>query len=164
MKTYSSAAAVLAQVERALAARYSTGVRMKPSPQVQHARWGPLGGVLELLRAARNYSRVELSLDLDEQHAVEISVAAEGKEDTGTRSEYATAVTVAGRQAGQLRVFHEHADAISQPDRVLLKRVARQLALFLAGEGRYVLRRARQRSVLRELKRDAVIGKTARGV
>ncbi len=158
MKTYPSAAEVLAQVKEALAARYSTGVRLKPCPQIQHARWGPLGRVLELLRASHDFTQMRLSLDLDPQNAVDISVVAEEKRDATIRSEYATPVTVAGRRAGELRALDERENAISAPERVLLKRAARQLALFLAGEGRYLLRRARQRNLVREVKRNVAAG------
>ncbi len=158
MKTYPSTAEVLAQVKQALAARYSTGVRLKPCPQIQHARWGPLGGVLELLRASHDFTQVKLSLDLDAEKVVDISVAAEGKQDAEMHSEFAVPVTVAGRRAGELRVLDEHENAVSAPERVLLKRAARQLALFLSGEGRYLLRRARQRNLVREVKRRVAAG------
>ncbi|MFB3812990.1 MAG: hypothetical protein ACE14L_02680 [Terriglobales bacterium] len=139
MKTLLSAPELLTHLKEVLAARYSTGVRLKPSPQVQHAEWGPLGGALNLLLTARDYATVKLAIYLDDDRAIVLSVG----DSSGELTEFLVPITIAGRRLGELRVASGR-EMVAAPDRVLLKRVAAELALFLTGEGKYIVTRARQ--------------------
>ncbi len=64
-----------------------------------------------------------------------------------TRSEFAAAIKISGRVVGVLNVESERLNGFGKEDRVLLKSVTRQLALFLTGKGKYIVRRFRDGSV-----------------
>jgi putative methionine-R-sulfoxide reductase with GAF domain len=61
-----------------------------------------------------------------------------------TRSEIATPLKLAGRVIGVLNVESARKNGLDGEDRVLQKDVARKLALFLTGKGKYIVRKFRE--------------------
>lgn len=135
MKTYLPTRTILAEVERTLAAN---------RPSFNHS---PLEAVADLLCEGRHYSWVGIYLTLDLKsspallqdaaapHPGEIAVA-------GTRKKILISMKVAGHEVGFLNVESDRDNSFGSEDRVLLDRVAGLLARFLAGPGRYLVRRA----------------------
>src|SRR5207237_3121875 len=60
----------------------------------------------------------------------------------GTRKKILVTMRVAGREMGFLNVESDRENAFGSEDRVLLDRVAGLLARFLAGPGKYLVRKA----------------------
>jgi len=128
VKTYRNGAELLAEVKQVLAAKpRHGGAPFTPDP-LEH--------LLIILLSGRNYSAVELALNLDEDHGLEFSL---GKSHDA-QSEFFAPVRMVGRQLGELRVFSTHEYAFSSQDRVMLKQVAQAVARFLTGAGKHVLR------------------------
>jgi putative methionine-R-sulfoxide reductase with GAF domain len=135
VKPYRSTQNVLADIERLLAIN---------KPSFHHS---PLEDVVELLCEGRHYSWVGIYLSLDEKsspalledgvavHPGQIAVA-------GTRKKILVTMKVAGRELGFLNVESDRENAFGSEDRVLLDRVAGLLARFLAGPGKYLVRKA----------------------
>ncbi len=63
-----------------------------------------------------------------------------------TQSEVTAPIKIAGRTIGVLNAESEHVNGFSSEDRVLLKDVASELALFLTADGKYIVRRFREAS------------------
>jgi hypothetical protein len=139
VKSYRRFPELLAEFDSALAATSRVGTRLRPSPQVQHAHFGPLPAALEVLLEGRHYARLELVLKLDDVRTAEIAVGAEGS----ARPALTIPVRVGGHDFGELRVFVATPDRFGPEDRVFLQQVARRLAVFLGEKGRYVLTRLR---------------------
>lgn len=125
MKTYRPVAELLAEIGETLAEKYS--------PEAH-----PLQTVLMLLLEGRNYTRVELDLEVDAA-----AEAATPAPRTEIRAEFAIPIRIGIHTYGRLRVLHEQENAFGAEDRMLLKETAARLARFLATGGRYVLFRAR---------------------
>jgi putative methionine-R-sulfoxide reductase with GAF domain len=133
LRFYRPTREILADIERRL--RDNT-------PCFHHS---PLEDVAELLAAGRSYTWVGIYLTI-EKHAG--SALAESALDPrqvavpGTRTKVLVAMKVGGRELGFLNVESPKEDAFGPEDRVLLERVAGLLARFLAGPGKYLVRRA----------------------
>jgi hypothetical protein len=139
VKSYRRFPELLAEFDLALAANSRVGARLRPSPRVQHAHFGPLPAALDVLLEGRHYARLELALKLDDVHTAEVAVGAEGS----ARPALTIPVRVGGHDFGELRVFVATPDRFGPEDRVFLQQVARRLAAFLGEKGRYVLTRLR---------------------
>jgi hypothetical protein len=135
LKVYRSTRQLLADVERTLAAS-------RPS-----ARHSPLEDVIDLLCQGRHYAWVGIFLAVGESTPHRLLGA--GGDAPGevalpeTRSKILISMKLASRELGVLSVESDRENAFGAEDRVLLEDVADALALFLAGRGKYLARKAR---------------------
>jgi hypothetical protein len=139
VKSYRRFPELLAEFDSALAATTRVGARLRPSPQVQHAHFGPLPAALRVLLEGRHYARLELVLKMDDVHTAEVAVGAGGS----ARQALTSSVRAGGHDFGELRVFIATPGQFGPEDRVFFQQVARRLAAFLGEKGRYVLTRLR---------------------
>jgi putative methionine-R-sulfoxide reductase with GAF domain len=135
VKSYRSARSLISEIQRALA---------RNQPTFHHS---PLEDVAELLVEGRHYSWVGIYLTVDSSqssplwenthpaHPVQLAFP-------GTRKKILVSMKVAGREIGHLNVESDRENAFGSGERVLLERVAGLLARFLAGPGKYLVRRA----------------------
>ena len=134
MKTYRSPRELLSAVVRILAT--------KRSP-VHHS---PLQDTIELLSRGRYYTWIGLYLTLGNLGQ---QLFADGDPHPGlmarpeTRSKILISMKLAGREFGVLDVESDHENAFGVEDRVMLENAANLLARFLAGSGRFIVRKAR---------------------
>jgi putative methionine-R-sulfoxide reductase with GAF domain len=107
----------------------------------------PLQDVIELLFRGRRYTWVGIYLAAgatDQQ-----LLGAGGEPHPGqmarpeTKSKILVSMKMAGRELGVLDVESDQLNAFGPKDRVLLEKVANLLGRFLAGPGRYIVRKAR---------------------
>jgi putative methionine-R-sulfoxide reductase with GAF domain len=105
----------------------------------------PLEKVAEILADGRHYSWVGIYLTLSENSApalIENLVHPAQFAAAETRKKVIVEMKIAGREIGFLNVESERENAFGPEERVLLERVAGLLARFLAGNGRYLVRKA----------------------
>lgn len=135
MKTYRSPRDLLAKVKQILA--------RKP-----FLHGSPLAEIITLLCRGRHYSRMAVYLAAEKdsaQHLLEAGGTHRARPVRAeTRSEWLLEVKIAGRTIGMLEVESDRENAFASADRVLLENVARILARFLTGRGKYLVRKARQ--------------------
>jgi len=134
VKMYRATKAILADIQRTLAA--------KPS-----SYRSPLESVAGLLCEGRHYSWVGIYLTLDRKSAPALLQGANELQphqiaNPSTRKKVIIAMKIAGREVGTLNVESPHEDSFGSEDRVLLDRVAGLLARFLTGAGKYLVRKA----------------------
>lgn len=110
----------------------------------------PLEEVADLLCRGRHYAWVGVFLAVGESGPQKLLSAAS---DTPTqvalpetRSKILISIRLASRELGVLSVESDRERALGAEDRVLLERVADTLARFLAGRGKYLARRAREKT------------------
>lgn len=130
MKTYRAPRQLLAEVNRLLAA--------KPS-----VRRFPLEEVIELLCSGRHYAWMGIYLATEDRNPL----AASDPHQLATpeaRSKILVSMKLAGRELGVLAVESDRENAFGSEDRVLLENLATTLARFLAGRGKYLVRKARE--------------------
>ena len=135
MKTYRSSRQVLSDIKRLLAANQAS------------FRQSPLADVSELLSSGRHYTWTGIYLAVGKtaaQHRMDASREPHPGElaHPASRSKILVSMKLAGRELGVLDVESDR--AFGSEDRVLLERVADVLAVFLAGAGQYLVRKARQ--------------------
>lgn len=136
MKVYRSTRQLLADVERVLAGN---------RPSFHHS---PLDDVIELLCRGRHYAWVGVFLSVGESSAHQPLRA--GGDAVGqvalpeTRSKILISMKLASRELGMLSVESDRENAFGPEDQVLLEAVAGALARFLAGPGKYLVRKARR--------------------
>ncbi|HKW16516.1 MAG TPA: hypothetical protein VJO35_03305 [Terriglobales bacterium] len=133
MKSYLSARDLVAKIEQTLS---------DSRPSFHHS---PLEKVAELLADGRHYGWVGIYLTMDKSSApalVENLVHPAQFAAAGTRKKVIVAMKIAGREVGFLNVESDRDNAFGSEERVLLERVAGMLAKFLAGPGRYLVRKA----------------------
>ena len=135
VKPYRPTNIVFAEIQRALA------------PNRASLNHSPLEEVAGLLCEGRHYAWVGIYLtvnrksspallqDASELHPAHIAVP-------GTRKKILVSIKIAGRELGTLNVESSREDSFGSEDRVLLDRVAGQLARFLTGRGKYLVRKA----------------------
>jgi GAF domain-containing protein len=136
VKVYRSTRQLLADVKHVLAVN---------QPSSHHS---PLEDVIELLSRGRHYAWIGIFLAVGENLPQQL-LGAGGDAPSqvalpGTRSKILISMKLASRELGVLSVEHDHENAFGAEDRVLLEAVADALARFLAGPGKYLVRRARQ--------------------
>jgi GAF domain-containing protein len=136
LKTYRSARGLLAEVERVLCTS---------QPSFHHS---PLEDVIELLRRGRHYTWIGIYLVIGENTRPQLLGAGGDVHPgqvqlPGTQSKILVSIKLAGRELGVLAVESDRENAFGSEDRVLLENVATVLARFLAGRGKYVVRKAR---------------------
>ena len=135
MKVYCSTRQLLADVERVLAAS-------RPS-----ASRSPLEDVVDLLCHGRHYAWVGIFLAVGEN--IPLQSLAAGSDALSevmlpeTRSKILISMKLASRELGVLSVESDRENAFGAADRVLLEDVADVVARFLAGRGKYIVRKAR---------------------
>ena len=135
MRPYRSTRSILADVEGLLDAN---------RPAFNHS---PLEDVAELLSEGRHYSWVGIYLTVDEKSApalLENAVHPAQFAVPGGRKKIIVAMKIAGREIGFLNVESDRDHAFGSEERVLIEQVAGRLARFLAGPGKYLVRKAAQ--------------------
>jgi len=137
LKTYRSPRTLLAEVEHLLATN---------KPSFQHS---PLEDVIELLCRGRHYTWIGIYLAVGESGSQQLLGAGGNTEPAHvalpeTRSKILVSIKLASRELGVLAVESDRENAFGAEDRVLLEGVADVLARFLAGKGKYLVRKARQ--------------------
>jgi hypothetical protein len=137
LKIYRSPREVLPEIRRKLAANH---------PRSRHS---PLDEVTDLLCRGRHYTWTGIYLATGTSAAQQL-LGARREPHPGqiarpeTKSKILVSLTLAGRERGVLDVESDRANAFGVEDRVLLEGVADELARFLSGPGRYIVRRARR--------------------
>lgn len=137
LRTYRSARELLSEVKRTLDAS-------KPSFQAS-----PLDDVIELICRGRHYTWMGIYLAVGPRTSQQLLGAGGDTHLTQmalpeTRSKILVPIKLAGRQLGILDVESDRENAFGAEDRVLLEDVARRLARFLSGPGKYLVRKARK--------------------
>ena len=128
-KSYRSPREVVGEVQRLLAAKYS--------PQAP----SPLERVVRLVCEERHYPWAAIYLKIAEGSVRE---AASGRAEAPTASQASATIRMATRELGRIEIRSEHADAFTGEDKVLLKELAVILARYLTGDGKYLVRKARE--------------------
>lgn len=134
MKAYRSTRQLLAEVEGVLAAS---------RPSFRHS---PLEDAIELLCRGRHYAWVGIFLAVGENAQRSLGAGSHTPTKVAlleTRSKILISIKLASRELGVLSVESDHENAFGAEDQVLLEAVADALARFLAGRGKYLVRRAR---------------------
>jgi len=142
LKTYRSPRELLTEMDRLLTAN---------KPSFHHS---PLEDVIELVCRGRYYTWMGIYLALGESHHQQLLDAGQdahpgahstpGKtQQPETRTKILVTMKLGGRELGVLDVESDRENAFGTEDRVLLENVAARLACFLAGPGKYLVRRAR---------------------
>ena len=136
MKPYRSPQALLADIESVLASK------------IVSTHSSVLETVAGLLAEGRHYAWAGVYLTIGERNSGQLASAAKDGHYAHvavpeTRQKILVAMKLAGREYGVLAVESAHENSFGTEDRVLLERVANALARFLAGQGRYLLRKAR---------------------
>jgi hypothetical protein len=133
LKVYCPTRQLLADVECLLAAN-------RPG-----AHQSPLEGVIDLLCRGRHYAWAGIFLAVA-VGATQPAMAASSPGEVAlpeTRSKILVSMRLVSRELGVLSVESDRENAFGAQDRVLLEAVADALARFLAGRGKYLVRRAR---------------------
>jgi GAF domain-containing protein len=133
LKVYRPTGQLLADVECLLAAN---------RPDAHHS---PLEDVIDLLCRGRHYAWAGVFLAVADGATQPAMAAGSLGELTlpETRSKLLVTMTSASRELGVLSVESDRENAFGTQDRVLLEAVADTLARFLAGNGKYLVRRAK---------------------
>jgi len=136
LKTYRPPRKLLAEIECILAAN---------KPSFHHS---PLQDVVELLCRGRHYTWVGIYLAVGKDAPQQLL---DGGRDShpgrmempDTRTKILVSMKLGGREVGVLDVESDRENVFGAEDRVLLENVAAKLARFLAGPGKYLVRKAR---------------------
>jgi len=131
VKTYLAPRTLLAEIEHMLGGN---------KPSFQHS---PLEDVIELLCRGRHYTWAGIYLAVGESGSQQLLGAAAGVEPAQVELPE-TRSKIASHELGVLAVESDRENAFGPEDRVLLETVADALARFLAGNGKYLVRKARQ--------------------
>lgn len=136
MKIHRPARELLSEVADVLhaGARHACGCRQG----LLQRHTSPLECVAETLREGRHYGFVSIALVVRDDVVTQASCGMQGSGEAELRFP----IAISTRVFGALEVESEK--AFSWEDRVLLQRVAAQLAHYLTGDGRYILRHARE--------------------
>ncbi len=132
MKRYSPTHELLGSIERILSFNH-------PS-----FHGSPLDKIVELLYQGRHYSWTGIYVAVGEDRASDVAPSNPQAGQialTETRSKILVSMKLSGREYGILAVESER-EAFRPEDRVFLENVAHLLARFLAGTGRYLVRKA----------------------
>ena len=137
MKTYRSARTLVAEIENLLASN---------KPSFQHS---PLDDVIDLLCRGRHYTWAGIYLAVDQSGSQQLFGAGAGVQLgnvalPATRSKILISIKLATHELGVLAVETDRESAFGPENRVLLETVANLLARFLAANGKYLVRKARQ--------------------
>jgi hypothetical protein len=135
LKTYRAPRELLAEVEKTLAAN---------KPSFHHS---PLNEVIETLCQGRHYGWMGIYLAVDQRTQQLLGSGGESGLATAlpeTRSKILVSMKLAGRELGVLAVESDRELGFGSDDRVLLENVASVLVRFLAGPGKYLVRKARE--------------------
>ena len=130
-KPYRPPRELLAELEQILARKYS------PTAD------SPLDQAVELLHEGRHYFWTRIYLVVGGQVELQASRGPQPPRSE-TKSELLQPIKLVGRVLGEIIVESDRANAFGPKDRVLLKEVAKRLARFLTGRGKYVVRKARE--------------------
>ena len=137
MKTYRSPRVLVAEIEKLLASS-------RPS-----FRDSPLDDVIELLCRSRHYTWAGIYVAVNDGGSQQLLGAGGNDEPANvelpeTRSKILISIKLASQEFGILAVESDRENGFGPVDRVLLETVAQALARFLAGNGKYLTRKARQ--------------------
>ena len=144
MKTYLLPRKLVAQIKQLIAT-------YKPSPRPPSA----LVRILKLLCEGRHYERAGIFLAVNGR---EVPRAFGGSQASAgeLRPELVVPIKIATYSIGSLRVQAAPGRAFSSQERILLRQVAKILALYLSGKGKYLVRQTRE--ALRESAAPAASG------
>ena len=138
MKTYRSTRELLAEVDRVLAGN---------EPSFHHS---PLEDVVERLCRGRHYTWMGIYLAVGKNSPQPLLDGGRSRDShpgrmemPETRTKILVSMKLGGREVGVLDVESDRENAFGAEDRVLLENVAARLARFLAGPGKYLVRKAR---------------------
>lgn len=132
MKSYRSGRTLLAEIEDVLASN---------RPSFHHS---PLERVTEILSDGRHYSWVGIYLTIGQKASSPLLEAGHHPGNLavpGTVRKILVSMKIAGRDLGYVSVESDREAAFGAEERVLLERVAGVLARFLAGPGKYLVRK-----------------------
>jgi hypothetical protein len=135
MRTYRSPRELLSEIARILS---------ENQPSFHHS---PLEEAIETLSRGRHYSWMGIYLAVGKESQQLLGSAGESGLATAlpeTRSKVLVSMKLAGREVGVLAVETSRELGFGPEDRVLLENVAGVLARFLAGPGKYLVRKARE--------------------
>jgi len=131
LKTYHSPRSVVAEIQRLIATD-------KPSPHPPSA----LARTAKVLCDDRHYQRTGIYLMVDGR---EVPRAISGqKVISDSAADLSVPIKIASQTLGSLRVQLEAGHSSSFEERVLLHEVAEILAVYLTGNGKYLVRKARE--------------------
>lgn len=138
MKTYRSARELLGQIEELLAKR-----------EAQATRRSPLDEVINLLSEGRHYAWVGIYLAVGDRKPQSLLGQGGGAQEQHGKPgrklpRVLTPIRIGAHEVGAIEVESAHAFGISNEDRVLIEDVARALARYLTGNGKWVVRRVRE--------------------
>src|SRR5438105_4999315 len=131
MKAYRPPRKLLAEVDALL----------KAKPSRQH---DPLEETIEVLCQGRHYTWMGIYLVADRSQQDVVNNAPAKIAAAKTPAKILISIKLGSKQLGMLAVESAREPAFSREDRVLLETVAKRLARFLSGPGKYIARRARQ--------------------
>jgi putative methionine-R-sulfoxide reductase with GAF domain len=143
LKTYRPAPAVIAEIERLLAAN---------QPAFHQS---PLDEVIEVLSKTRHYAWIGIYLAAGDSPQLLGSGGESGPTAMAlpqSRTRILVSMKIAGRELGMIAAESDEEYAFGREDRVLLENVANLLARFLSGRGKYLVRRTRERARQRKSK------------
>ncbi|PYY04202.1 MAG: hypothetical protein DMG69_31045 [Acidobacteria bacterium] len=135
MKTYRPAPAVIAEIERLLAANQAA------------FHQSPLDEVIDVVSRTRHYAWIGIYLAAGESPQLLGSGGESGPTAMAlpeSRTRILVSMKIAGRELGMIAAESEEENVFGREDRVLLESVANLLARFLTGRGKYLVRRARE--------------------
>jgi putative methionine-R-sulfoxide reductase with GAF domain len=137
VKTYCPASELLAEIKGILAGNHLA------------SGGSPLDRVIERLCRGRHYTWAGIYVAVGERNSRRLlgsaSDAHPGQTSLPeTRSKILISIKLAGREVGVLDVESDQENAFGAEDRVLLEGAAHLLGLFLAGRGKFVVRKARE--------------------
>jgi len=137
VKTYRPPRTLVAEIEKLLASS-------RPSFQDS-----PLDDVIELLCRGRHYPWAGIYVAVKDGGSQQLLGAGANDEPANvelpeTRSKILISIKLASQDFGVLAVESDRENGFGPEDRVLLETVAHALARFLAGNGKYLTRKARQ--------------------
>ena len=132
MKTYLLPRKLVAQIKQLIAT-------YKPSPRPPSA----LVRILKLLCEGRHYERAGIFLAVNGR---EVPRAFGGSQASAgeLRPELVVPIKIATYSIGSLRVQAAPGRAFSSQERILLRQVAKILARYLSGKGKYLVRKTRE--------------------
>lgn len=132
MKTYLLPRKLVAQIKQLIATD-------KPSPRPPSA----LVRILKLLCDGRHYERAGIFLAVNGREVPRAFGGAQAAADE-LRPELIVPIKISSYFIGSLRVQLAPGHAFSSQERILLNQVAKILALYLSGKGKYVVRKTRE--------------------
>jgi hypothetical protein len=132
LKTYRSPRNVVAQIKQLIATD-------KPPPRPPSA----LVRILKILCDGRHYERAGIFLAVNGREVPRAFGGAQGPAN-GSKPEFSQPIKIGIHSFGSLRVQAAPGRALSSQEKILLRQVAKILALYLSSKGKYLVRKTRE--------------------